>query len=66
MVVVLRVDCETCPARESERCAECLVQAIPLAGKGPLVFDLVEARALHLLAEKRLVGRVPPALEQPA
>jgi hypothetical protein len=60
------VECETCPARQTERCTHCLVHAISCRDQGPLLFDLAEVRALRLLAEKKLVGRVPPAMERPA
>jgi hypothetical protein len=62
------IDCDTCMARCSAACADCVVTFIcrddnapvtaPGAGRNAVVVDVAELRALRLLHERGLVPRL--------
>jgi hypothetical protein len=64
---MLRIDCDTCVARDTGACDDCLVTFLLDRPEGAIVFDVEEERALRLLEEGGLApalryrdGRPPP------
>jgi hypothetical protein len=46
---MLRIDCDTCVARDTEACDTCLVTFLVERPTGAIVFDADEERALRIL-----------------
>jgi hypothetical protein len=45
----MRIDCQTCVARETDACDGCLVTFLLDRPEGAIVFDVAEERALRAL-----------------
>jgi hypothetical protein len=56
---MLRIDCDTCVARDSRACDDCLVTFLLDRPEGAIVFDVEEERALRLLEEGGLAPHGP-------
>ena len=55
---MLHIDCETCFARDSDACGDCIVTFLLERPEGAVVFDVAEERALRALHD----GGLAPAL----
>jgi hypothetical protein len=51
---VLTIDCEECVARRTAACRDCVVSFLLASDGEAMVFDVAEARALHLLSSAGL------------